>query len=146
MKQLNRLALILACGTGFALAQAGVGQPPQTTPPTFPSQQQQPDTQQKPDASAPASQAGTDVQGNIQKALQQDPSLANANINVSMTSDNKVELTGTVASKDQKKSAKQIAESNAAGYKVVDHLKVEHSGGSDKSTPTSTPPSVPPKP
>lgn len=72
-----------------------------------------------------------DAQSNIQKALQQDQSLANANINVSVN-DNKVELTGTVASKEQKKTAEKIAESNAGGMKVVDHLKVE--GAKDNSS------------
>ena len=74
-----------------------------------------------------AAAASGDLQSNIQKAFQQDSSLANANINVNVTGDNKVELTGTVADKEQKKTAKKIAEQNAAGYKVVDHIKVEHS-------------------
>lgn len=76
-----------------------------------------------------------DVQDKIQKAIQQDSSLSGANVNVNV-SGNKVELTGTVASKDQKKTARQIAESNAGGMKVVDHLKVS---GSETS------PSAPPK-
>ena len=101
---------------------------------------QQPDTQKPTDTQKPpdtqTSTANTgDVQGNIQKALQQDPTLANANISVAVNG-NKVELTGTVASKEQKQTAKQIAESNAGGMKVVDHLKVEHSkGGKDNTTP-----------
>jgi osmotically-inducible protein OsmY len=113
---------------------------------------QQPETQTAPSgadkpADKPSDQAGSvdkdkaqagntgDVQDKIQKALQQDPSLANANINVSV-SGNKIELNGTVASKDQKKTAKQIAETNGGGMKVVDHLKV---GGQEN------PPSTPPK-
>jgi osmotically-inducible protein OsmY len=84
----------------------------------------------------------SDAQSNIQKALQQDPSLANANINVS-TKGNKIELTGTVANKDQRKAAKRIAESNAAGFKVVDHIKVEGKGAADQSTNGN--PSAPPK-
>lgn len=83
-----------------------------------------------------ASQAGgSDVQDKIQKAIQQDSSLSGANITVAVAGD-KVELTGTVASKDQKKTAQQIAESNAGGMKVVNHLKV---AGSESS------PSAPPK-
>lgn len=80
--------------------------------------------------------SSTDAQSNIQKALQQDPTLANANIAVNV-SGNKVELTGTVANKEQKKTAKEIAESHAGGMKVVDHLKVEGSpkGGKDTSAP-----------
>jgi osmotically-inducible protein OsmY len=86
-------------------------------------------------ATQAASSGSTEVQSNIQKALQQDSSLSNANINVNVTSGNKVELTGTVADKEQKKTAKKIAESNAAGYKVVDHLKVAGSN-SNSSNPT----------
>jgi osmotically-inducible protein OsmY len=116
--------------------------PQQQTPSTTESPHYPNDNTQTP-KSAPsdttAAQAGssgsTDVQSNIQKALQQDSSLASANINVSVTKGNKVELTGTVADKEQKKAAKKIAESNAAGYKVVDHLKV-----AGASTKTANPP------
>lgn len=116
----------------------------QTTPSSQP-----PDTQtapsgaNNPGATSPSSgQAGSmdktqgsgDVQDKIQKALQQDSSLSSANINVSVAG-NKVELNGTVASKDQKKTAKQIAESNAGGMKVVDHLKVSGSESASPSTP-----------
>jgi osmotically-inducible protein OsmY len=90
-------------------------------------------------AATPASQSsGGDVQDKIQKAIQQDSSLSGANVNVSVTA-NTVELTGTVASKDQKKTVKQIAETNAGGMKVVDHLKVEGKGASSPSTPPETP-------
>ncbi len=78
-----------------------------------------------------------DVQDKIQKAIQQDSSLSGANVNVSVMG-NKVELNGTVASKDQKKMAKQIAESNAGGMKVVDHLKV--SKNENGNSPSSTNP------
>ena len=77
---------------------------------------------------------GSDVQDKIQKAIQQDSSLSGANVNVSVSGD-KVELSGTVASKDQKKTVKQIAESNAGGMKVVDHVKVEGKGNSPSETP-----------
>jgi len=78
----------------------------------------------------------SDVQDRVQKALQQDSSLTGSNINVSVQN-NRVELTGTVAGRDQKKTARDIAENNAAGMKVVDHLKVSSSAST--STP-STPP------
>lgn len=81
----------------------------------------------------------SDVQDKIQKAIQQDSSLSGANVNVSVTGD-KVELTGTVASKDQKKTVKQIADSNAGGMKVVDHVKVEKGANAN---PTSAPPQTP---
>lgn len=76
------------------------------------------------------------IQDKIQKAIQQDSSLSGGNINVNVSGD-EVELSGAVNSKDQKKTAKQIAESNAGGMKVVDHLKV--SGGENPTSP-STPP------
>jgi osmotically-inducible protein OsmY len=79
----------------------------------------------------------SDVQDRVQKALQQDSSLTGANINVSVEN-NRVELTGTVASRDQKKTAHDIAENNAAGMKVVDHLKVS-------SSASTSAPSTPPK-
>jgi osmotically-inducible protein OsmY len=105
---------------------------------------QDPSSQQNPSqgagASAGASQTSptsssnaSDVQDKIQKAIQQDSSLASSNITVNVTGNN-VELTGTVASKDQKKTAYQIAESNASGMKVVNHLKVS-SSQSSPSTP-----------
>lgn len=90
-----------------------------------------PSDQNATQAGQAGSSGSTEVQSNIQKALQQDSSLSSANINVNVTKGNKVELTGTVADKEQKKMAKKIAESNAAGYKVVDHLKV--AGSSTKS-------------
>jgi len=108
------------------------------------SQQPGSQTSQQPGSqTSPASQPGTptsaanpsDAQGSIQKALQQEPTLANSNITATVNG-NKVELTGTVADKDQKKKAKEIAEANAGGMKVVDHIKVEHSkGGKDNTTP-----------
>lgn len=101
-----------------------------TTSPSSPSDQA--GSMDKDKAQAGAS--GSDVQDKIQKAIQQDSSLSGANINVSVNGD-KVDLTGTVASKDQKKTAKQIAESNAGGMKVMDHLKV--SGG--EASPTTPP-------
>lgn len=117
-------------GSSFMAQTGSSSQNPSTNP--QPGSQTSPASQ--PDTKTSAANS-SDVQGNIQKALQQDPNLANANITVTVNG-NKVELTGTVADKEQKKTAKQIAESNAGGMKVVDHLKVEHSkGGKDNTTP-----------
>ncbi|HEY6249891.1 MAG TPA: BON domain-containing protein, partial [Candidatus Angelobacter sp.] len=63
-----------------------------------------------------------------------DPSLSKANITVTVNN-NKVELTGAVASKDEKKTARQIAEANAGGMKVVDYLKVEGSKDNSSAPP-----------
>jgi len=110
----------------------------QTPSTTAPSPQNPPPSAENKADTSTAATGSADAQSNIQKALQQDPNLANANIAVNV-SGNKVELTGTVASKEQKKTAKQIAESNAGGMKVVDHLKVEHSSKESKDN-TSKPP------
>jgi len=112
--------------------------PSPQTPSTTPSPQNPPPSADNKADNTTAATGSADVQGNIQKALQQDPNLANANIAVNV-SGNKVELTGTVASKEQKKTAKQIVESNAGGMKVVDHLKVQHSSKESKDN-TSNPP------
>jgi len=129
---------LIAYQAGSAAGQGS--SPSQTTPssssPTSPSSQT-PSSDQTGSMSQGAQAGGTDVQDKIQKAIQQDSSLSGANVNVSVNG-NKVELTGTVASKDQKHTAKQLADANAGGMKVVDHLKVEK-GSSAPSTPPETP-------
>jgi cytoskeletal protein RodZ len=153
----HKLALIVVLGSGFAVAQSSPQQPaapqgsspstPQTqpapdqgkTPDTLPNTDQQKPAQQKPDDStkmpqsdaAPA--ASGDVQSNIQSAIQKDPTLATANVNVAV-SGKTVELTGTVPNKDAKDSAERIAKENAGGMKVKSHLKVA-SAGSDTTPP-----------
>jgi osmotically-inducible protein OsmY len=56
-----------------------------------------------------------------------------ANVTAKIT-DNSVELSGTVASKADKDKARSIAESNAGGRKVVDHIEV-----------SGRPPAAPPR-
>lgn len=77
--------------------------------------------------------ASGDVQSQIQTAIQQDPKLANANITVNV-SGNKLELTGTVPSNDEKKQAEQIAKSHAGNLKVKNHIKIASANppGQDK--------------
>lgn len=81
------------------------------------------DQSKMPQSDTSAASAGGDVQSQVQTALQQDPKLANANITVSVKG-NKLELTGTVPSNDEKKQAEQIAKSNAGNLKVKNHIKV----------------------
>lgn len=64
-----------------------------------------------------------DVQGNIQSAIQKDPTLATANVTVAV-SGKTVELSGTVPNKDAKDAAERIAKENSGGLKVKNHLKV----------------------
>ena len=178
-KHISKLALMMALGSGLALAQ-GMGQQTPQTPPTVPpssSTSSAPDQSQPaahPDTQAPSSpssttdQSGkapattapdssmgkasdssklpqsdaaaggsaTDVQSTIQSALQQDSTLASANINAKVT-DKAVELTGTVPSKDAKDQAEKIAKTNAGDRKIKNHLKV---ASADKSSDKSSMP------
>lgn len=82
--------------------------------------------QQNPTGQQPTSQQAKtpgDVQNEIQSALQKDPSLANASINVQVT-EQSVELSGTVPTKDAKDTAQQIAQAHSGGLEVKNHLKV----------------------
>jgi osmotically-inducible protein OsmY len=134
------LALVLALFTGFVLAQNPGAQDrpdssqPSQSQPTPQAQQPAPDTQ----APAPAqSQPQANTPGaQIQAALQKEAALSNVMVNE--TSD-KIELAGTVATEADKDKARSIAESNAAGHKVVNNIKV----GSSTSSPSSTTPPPP---
>jgi|SRR5579859_5902088 len=121
------LALALACAT----AQSSGSSPSTGNQTTQPSQDQtqKPDTQTGSSATATSS---TDVQGQIQNALKNDPTLSNASITVSVT-DDAVELNGTVASADEKRAAKKIAKTYAGSRKIKDSLTV--SGDSKKTPP-----------
>jgi len=129
------LALVLALFTGFVLAQNPGAQdrPDPSQPSQSPPQAQQP----TPDTQAPApaqSQPQANTPGaQIQAALQKEAALSNVMVNE--TSD-KIELAGTVASEADKDKARSIAESNAAGHKVVNNIKV----GSGTNSPSSTTP------
>jgi osmotically-inducible protein OsmY len=108
------MVVILALGGCFALAQQA------------PKQQ---DPSQNPQSQQPT--AGTaDVQSDIQSALQKDPSLAGANVNVQVVGKT-VELSGTVPSKDAKETAERIAKDHSGGMTVKNKLKV--SGGNPPS-------------
>ena len=120
MKRHSYILALLALAGVFAVAQDMPRQkddPQQRTPTT-----QQPTSDQ--DRAATANTA--DVQKDIQSALQQEPTLATANINVQVAGKN-VELSGTVPSKDAKDKAEQIAKSHAGGLAVKSHLKVSGS-------------------
>lgn len=160
----NKFALFVALSCGFALAQSMPPQsqqpssttpsasqqtPDQTQPSAQPDQSTMPKTDQ--DQNAPktdqdqnskmpqsdtAAAAGSDVQSQVQTALQQDPKLANANINVTVKGKD-LELTGTVPSGKEKKEAAKIAKTNAGNLKVKNHIKVA-SEKSMQSNPQST--------
>jgi osmotically-inducible protein OsmY len=121
MKRHFYILAVLALAGLFAAAQ---DMPRQKDDP----QQKTPSTQQQPASDQDkAAMANTgDVQKDIQSALQQEPTLATANINVQVSGKN-VELSGTVPSKDAKDKAEQIAKSHAGGLAVKSHLKVSGS-------------------
>jgi osmotically-inducible protein OsmY len=81
--------------------------------------------------------AAADVQSRIQAALQKDASLSNSDIRVGVTKDT-VELSGVVQSADQEDKARSIAEQNAGGMQVIDHLQVTNTG--KPPSPLSVPP------
>jgi len=117
------------------------GKNPANAPETLPStDQKKPDdsTQKMPQSDAAPAATG-DVQGNIQSAIQKDPTLSTANVTVTVTGKT-VELTGTVPNKDAKDSAERIAKENASGMKVKNHLKVAAATTPDKTkSDTSNP-------
>jgi osmotically-inducible protein OsmY len=117
MKRHSYILALLALAGVFAVAQ---DMPRQKDDP----QQRTPTSQQPTSDQDKATTANTaDVQKDIQSALQQEPTLATANINVQVAGKN-VELSGTVPSKDAKDKAEQIAKSHAGGLAVKNHLKV----------------------
>ncbi|HLK54386.1 MAG TPA: BON domain-containing protein [Candidatus Angelobacter sp.] len=163
MKQhFGKLAMIVVLGSCFAVAQSTPATSPQSTSPstqspsstdqqpaTSPDQSSKPANapetmpstdQPKSDSSklpqsdaAPSAAATGDVQGNIQSAIQKDPSLSSSNVTVNVTAGKSVDLTGTVPTKDAKDSAERIAKENSGGLKVKNHLKV--AGASSDTTP-----------
>lgn len=115
-KHIHKLALVVTLGSCFVLAQE--------TPP------QQPPL----DKNAVSQNVNADVQGNIQSALQKDPSLANSSISVQVNG-KYVELSGTVPTTDAKNTAERIAKENAGELKVKSSLKVSPRGPSDIPKP-----------
>ena len=107
---LSKLALVALLGGAVAFAQ----NPSQQNLSAMPQAQQQAVSQGK----APA-----DVQNDIQSALQKDKRLAKASINVQVTEQN-VELSGTVPTKDAKDAAEEIARAHSGGLEVKNNIKV----------------------
>ena len=106
-KPVCSMVMILALGGCFAFAQQ--------TP-------RQQDPSQNPQAQN-AQSGASDVQTDIQSALQKEPSLADANLSVQVVGKS-VELAGTVPSKDAKDTAERIAKDHSGGMEVKSHIKV----------------------
>lgn len=138
-------------------AQAGAGTQAQQSPGTAqtePGQTQPGMTQQGVQTPNPESnnqmgtaQNATQIQSEIQNALQQQGTLSGSNIQVNVT-DTNVELTGTVATPDQKQTAERIAGSYAGNRRVVNHITVTslsgQTGGENPGTPATTQPQTMP--
>jgi osmotically-inducible protein OsmY len=132
-KSLHLLVFVLALALAYASAQSSGSSPSTSNQPTASPSQPSQDQTQKPEAQTGATAtSSTDVQSQIQAALKNEPTLSNANITVSVT-DDAVELSGTVASADEKRAAKKIAKSFAGNRKVKDSLTM--SEGSKKAPP-----------
>jgi osmotically-inducible protein OsmY len=125
-KYLSIVGLVLL-GGAFALAQNMPGQrQPQQNPPSLP-----PASQQQDQGIKTSTANSADLQKEIQTALQKDPTLSGANVNVAVT-DKNVELTGSVPSKDAKDTAEQIAKAHSGGLPVKNKLKVSQGGTAPK--------------
>jgi len=153
-------AFVLALSAGIAIAQTPSQQQdrPSTMPPVVSSDtpQQNPDqmpqTPANPDRSTPApvspdedkppssqtstmtrGTASSQAQSQIQEALQRQMQSGAGNVTVSVAGDNSIQLTGTVASDDQKKQAEQIAHAAAPDQTIVNNLSVSGTGGGSSS-------------
>jgi hypothetical protein len=78
--------------------------------------------------------SSSDLQGQIQNALKNEPTLSSDTVNVNVT-DSSIDLNGTVATGKEKQTAKRIAQSYAGNRKVTDHLTVSGRGNSGVTTP-----------
>jgi len=115
-------------------AEAGANSQTQQSPGTAqtePGQTQPGMTQQgvqTPNNQMGTAQSATQIQSEIQNALQQQGTLSGSNIQTNVT-DSDVELTGTVATPDQKQTAERIAGSYAGSRRVVNHITVSSLNG-----------------
>src|SRR5579864_3700588 len=134
-------------------AEAGVNSQAQQSPGTAqtePGQAQPGMTQQgveTPNNQMGTAQSSTQIQSEIQNALQQQGTLSGTNIQTNVT-DTEVELNGTVATPDQKQTAERIAGSYAGSRRVVNHITVSslsgQTGGANPGTPATTQPQTMP--
>lgn len=76
------------------------------------------------------------LQNQIQNALQNEPTLHNDNVNVSVT-DSTIELSGAVQTGKEKQTAERIASSFAGNRRVKDRITVSGKGSASSSGPSS---------
>ena len=122
MKRLLSLFVLMCATAAFAQQNQAPGNPPYTTPPTFPENQGR---DMPPDTKAPPSQESSTVKVvmEIEEKLKAEPALTNANVNVK-ADDSAVVLAGTVNSDSQRDVALRIAKSYAGKRKVVDKIQI----------------------
>ncbi len=155
---LHQFAWGLALTAGFAWGQSAQQSTPSNSPPVSSETQaaqnpknpdQPPPTVVKPDEDRPEAQTGTMprggpsvLQSQIQNALQQQMPSGAGNVSVSIASDNSIQLSGTVASEDQKQDAERIAHAAAPDQTIVNNITVSSSQGTTGSTSSATMPSA----
>jgi len=116
-KHIYSLALVAVLGANFSLARSLPHEPLQNPSGAPPSQQAPAPDQGK------SSAAALKTQSDIQNALAKDYSLPTSNVNVQVT-DQGIQLTGTVPTKDAKDKVEQIATVHSGGLPVKNDIKV----------------------
>ena len=122
MKRLLNLCIVMSVAAALAQQSQIPGNPPHTTPPTFPENQSR---GMPPDTKAPPSQESSTakVAMEIEEKLKNDPALTNTSVMVK-ADDSSVVLGGTVDSDSQRDVAFRIAKSYAGKRKVVDKIQI----------------------
>lgn len=132
------MAFLLLCGTlAYGQQQAAPPLPPGTTPPTFPSNPANPEKDMPPDSKAPAAvqnapgnrghaaqPKAAEVQAQIQKKLDTEPSLSGTKVQVKVAG-NSVMLSGSVTDEQQHQTARRIAQSLAGSRQLTDVIRVQ---------------------
>jgi len=139
-KHLSKILLAMAVSGAVAFAQASSPQssssPDQSTSPSTSSPQStSPSSSQYPSSASQAAGAASgslsQAQSQIQDALTKQ--MPSSNVSVSATSDNQLQLSGSVSSAADKQKAEDIAKSAAPGQTIVNNIKV--SGSSSETNP-----------
>ena len=105
-----------------AQQQAAPQLPPGTTPPTFPQPDKDVGREMPPDTKAKEPSA-MEVQQQIQKKIDTEPGLANAQLKVKV-SNSAVLLSGSVKDAAQHQAARRIAESYAGPRRIEDKIQI----------------------
>ena len=156
----HHLAYMLVLTAGFAWAQQGSQQNTMPdTPPDSPDTQyqqnprnpdQSPPAPVNPDEDNPRTQSGAlrgtapnnaaalQAQSQIQDALQRQMPSGAGNVSVSVANDNAIQLTGTVATDDQKQQAERIAHAAAPDQTIVNNISVSGPGRSAVGSTSGT--------